>query len=239
VFVLIDSGTFSIAADFCAVVHQRWISSPFLNAFELLGVPPGVGERDLRGAYVRLMRLFKPEQFPEHFRRIREAHEVARQDKQFFAPFEEPGEPSTHAVDLPPAAQRPPERSEAGNPNAPAGERPVPESLPPSFEEERDEAWNWAIDTDETRADARLLELHNRHRERSETWLRLYYLLKAVPKSGRLSIGQECIDVESHQPVEGTDDCRKHGSKLHDGHRNPQPTRLRHTEASRRLVRMA
>jgi hypothetical protein len=50
---------------------SRWSTDPY----ELLGVERGVAPRDLKRNYTRLIRTFKPEQFPEHFRRIREAYE--------------------------------------------------------------------------------------------------------------------------------------------------------------------
>ena len=48
-----------------------WPTSPS----ELLGVAYGASIRDLRRAYTRLIRLYKPEQYPEQFRRIREAYD--------------------------------------------------------------------------------------------------------------------------------------------------------------------
>ena len=50
---------------------SQWPSDPH----ELLGVAHGVAPRELRRAYTRLIRRYKPEQHPEHFRRIREAYE--------------------------------------------------------------------------------------------------------------------------------------------------------------------
>src|SRR4051794_1748542 len=43
----------------------------------LLGVPRSVSETDLKRAYTRLIRKYKPEHAPEEFRRIREAYEAA------------------------------------------------------------------------------------------------------------------------------------------------------------------
>jgi hypothetical protein len=151
---------------------SRWPANPF----ELLGVPPGVSERDLRRAYTRLIRIYKPEQCPEHFRRIREAYEAARRYAAFFSDSETP-------ADLPilPTEQVQP-TSEAGNPGTPTSERRRPQSLPRSFEEELDEAWNWAVDGDEARAYARLLELRDRYPGRSDICLRLYSLLGVAPE---------------------------------------------------------
>jgi hypothetical protein len=151
-----------------------------LNPFELLGVQPGVSDRDLRRAYVRLIRIYKPEQFPEHFRRIREAYETARRYAQFYTAFQASGDSS----DLPPQNPPPtPDRTvvpEADNVSMPAAQGHV--SLPCPLEEELDEAWSWAVDGDEARAYARLLDLHNRYPERSEICLRLYSLLSVAPE---------------------------------------------------------
>jgi hypothetical protein len=54
--------------------YDRWPRDPF----ELLSISPEATEREARLAYTRLIRRFKPEQFPEHFRVIRTAYESAR-----------------------------------------------------------------------------------------------------------------------------------------------------------------
>ena len=156
---------------------SRWPENPF----ELLGVPPGVNERDLRRAYVRLIRIYKPEQFPEHFRRIREAYEAVRSYAKFHTAFETPADSPTLSAESQPVGEPVPATPEAGNFNTPVAERPRPQSLRRSLEEELDEAWNWAIEGDEAQAYARLLDLQNRYPERWETCLRLYCLLGAAP----------------------------------------------------------
>lgn len=55
---------------------SQWPHDPY----ELLGVPHGVSERELKKAYARLLRLYKPEHAPAEFRRIREAYEFIQQD---------------------------------------------------------------------------------------------------------------------------------------------------------------
>jgi hypothetical protein len=157
---------------------SRWPASPF----ELLGVRPGVSDRDLRRAYTRLIRVYKPEQFPEQFRRIREAYEAARQFASFFAtpdpetPADVPAPEDERSPDPRPVPATP----EAGdNTGTPVVDHPVPG--PRSLEEELDEAWDSAVDGDEARAYARLLELHDRHPERTDVCLRLYCLLSVAP----------------------------------------------------------
>jgi hypothetical protein len=46
------------------------------DSYQLLGVRQDVRHKELRRAYARLIRLFKPEHAPEEFRRIREAYEA-------------------------------------------------------------------------------------------------------------------------------------------------------------------
>jgi hypothetical protein len=54
---------------------KHWPDDPF----EVLGVTRGVSDADLRRAYTRLIRRFKPEHTPEQFRRVREAYEACQQ----------------------------------------------------------------------------------------------------------------------------------------------------------------
>jgi hypothetical protein len=93
---------------------SRWPA----DAYQLLGVERGVGPRDLRRAYTRLIRIYKPEQYPEHFRRIREAYEnILRHAELFGFLHSQSGPPSdeTPAAD-PPAADV---GSDAPQPDAP------------------------------------------------------------------------------------------------------------------------
>src|SRR5438309_11363612 len=64
-----------------------------IDPYELLGVERTADARELRRAYTRLIRVFKPEQFPEQFRRIREAYEFADRFASFL--FVETPEPAT------------------------------------------------------------------------------------------------------------------------------------------------
>jgi len=53
---------------------QRWPRDPF----GLLGLDRDADFRQARRAYVQLIRRFKPDQFPEHFQRIRAAFEIVQ-----------------------------------------------------------------------------------------------------------------------------------------------------------------
>jgi hypothetical protein len=137
--------------------------------------PPGVSERDLRRAYARLIRAYKPEQFPEHFRRIREAYEAAQRYAQYFSVFEAAADSPVQAAESPPTPEQTPATPEGGATGTPA------ERLLSSLEEELDAAWSYAVEGDEARAYASLLDLQSRHAERSDVCLRLYCLLKVAP----------------------------------------------------------
>src|SRR4051812_38918873 len=52
-----------------------WPTDPFA----LLGVTPGASGADVKRAYTRLLRRFKPEHHPDQFRRIREAYEACQE----------------------------------------------------------------------------------------------------------------------------------------------------------------
>src|SRR3569623_1984264 len=57
------------------------------NAHALLGVPHEVDRSAARRAYHQLIRRFKPEQYPEHFRRIREAYDEVLQNVELYERF--------------------------------------------------------------------------------------------------------------------------------------------------------
>src|SRR5881396_2443210 len=89
---------------------KQWPRDPH----QLLGTKPGVAPKALRQAYTRLIRRFKPEQFPEHFRRIREAYDQVQAYGWYdfsHNPVAEtpatPPEPGLAIPELPEEAQRP------------------------------------------------------------------------------------------------------------------------------------
>jgi hypothetical protein len=153
------------------------------DSFALLGVSRNVNERDLKRAYTRLIRTYKPEHFPEQFRRIREAYETAKNRVPFHLAFETPAEsPATLPSESPPPRKRSPAPLEADNLRMPDLERPAPQPPLRTVEEELDDAWNWTVEGDETRAYAHLLGLLDRYPKRSEICARLYSLLLVAPE---------------------------------------------------------
>jgi hypothetical protein len=76
----------------------RWPES----AFEILGVQPGVSPRDLRRAYTNLIRVYKPEHYPDQFRRIREAFETLQRYAFYYQSESAPDEDGSASVHSPP-----------------------------------------------------------------------------------------------------------------------------------------
>ena len=140
-------------------ILSRWPD----NAFELLGVSPGVLPRELRRAYTRLIRIYKPEQFPEHFRRIRAAFE---QVLRFAELFGHSAEPETMGPPVPPPAAL-----KAHEPSA---------NLPPVLrpEDAEREFWELACQGEVERAYDGFLCLNREHPGRTEVLVRLYWLLE-------------------------------------------------------------
>lgn len=52
---------------------ERWPASPFV----LLNVDPGASQQQVKSAYARLIRIYKPDHFPDQFQRIRQAYHDA------------------------------------------------------------------------------------------------------------------------------------------------------------------
>src|SRR4051812_35481070 len=78
------------------------------DPFELLGVAAGASETELKRAYTRLIRRFKPEHSPEQFRLVREAYEAALQGSGWRGHFLPPvPPPPTPPASPPPVAREP------------------------------------------------------------------------------------------------------------------------------------
>ncbi len=57
---------------------DRWPNSPW----QLLGIDPNASQKELRTAYVRLIRKYKPEFYPQQYHRIRSAYDSLKQTTQ-------------------------------------------------------------------------------------------------------------------------------------------------------------
>jgi hypothetical protein len=140
----------------------RWPENPH----ELLGVPRDVSPRDLRKVYTRLIREYKPEQFPEQFRRIRAAYELALKLAEFFTRSGEPGTPATGGPDK----ESPPVAAPPGSPRR----------FDPA--EDANALWELAAAGHHGRAYAGLVELFRRQPDQADLPLRLYWLLVLEPE---------------------------------------------------------
>ena len=149
---------------------RQWPDDPF----RLLGVVPPVTEEDLKRAYTRLIRRFKPEHHPEQFRRVREAYETALQHLQWFGLFRDSpaSEPSASPSPSTPTTAPP---SESVTERAPEVHRPLPVIDPV------EEAWGLALEGRRAEAYGRLIELEQAQPESSKLPLCLYWLLTIDP----------------------------------------------------------
>src|SRR5262245_44111221 len=147
------------------------------RAYELLGVDPHVDPRELRRVYTRLIRRYKPEQFPEHFRRIREAYETVLRQAEFFQTIR--GADTDEDDDSAASSDEPSGPGEASAKGAAAVQpwRPVP-----SLVEELEELWRRACAGEEAAAYRRLLELQQSEPASVDVLLRLYWLLTLTPE---------------------------------------------------------
>jgi hypothetical protein len=145
----------------------RWPKGPY----ELLGVDHQVNPRDLRRIYTRLIRKYKPEQFPEHFRRIREAYEIVLRQAEFFQTIRGATAEESDKADA--ASDEAPTETEASaRPWRPA----------PSLVEELEQLWRRACAGEEAAVYRRLLELHQAEPRSVDVLQRLYWLLLLTPE---------------------------------------------------------
>lgn len=135
----------------------EWPTDPFA----VLGVEPGASETDIKRAYTRLIRRFKPEHAPEQFRRVREAYEACLQGFRWLAP-----PPEFHWTD--PAPRPEPDATRPAEPEPPRGD-------------EIDRLWDLAVGGDEAAAYAGLVALVEGGDARADLPLRLYWLLGLNP----------------------------------------------------------
>jgi hypothetical protein len=166
----------------------RWPDDPYA----LLGVRPGILPRELRRVYAQLIRVYKPEQYPEHFRRIRAAYELVLQHAEFFSRMhtaEEESDPVEGAapaevVEQIPTMPRPvvPE-NDVDAPTWPDFDpRDVPLARTPGPVEEVRDLWQHAVAGDAATAYRRLVELHDRQPHAVAPYAPLYWLLTLHPE---------------------------------------------------------
>lgn len=136
------------------------------NPYELLGVGQDVDRRNLRRAYVRLIRVFKPEHFPDQFRRIRDAYESIDGFLQYREQYGI-GEPAGNEPTAMPRNNR---------------LEPIEESAAVhTLGDDCDAAWQLAKTGDWAGAYRRLCEIERRRPGNADICIRLYWLLTMQP----------------------------------------------------------
>lgn len=145
---------------------KRWPRDPY----EVLGVSPDLDAKEIRRAYMRLIRRFKPEQYPEQFRRVREAYEAASLYSQWLP---RPG------ADLGPIPATTPATEEVDLPTT--GEAQVPLKTIGLEASDFDKAWRLALDGDKQAAYSRLVAQQESGGASVDITMRLYWLLFVRP----------------------------------------------------------
>lgn len=155
-----------------------WPDDPHL----LLGVGEQADLPTLRRAYNRLIRRYRPDEFPAEFQQIRQAYETACSFAQWRDQFPDDDDSEDDGAETAAAgnADSPHNDEEDLSSNFPSSAvQPDPSAV--GFQEEIDEAWNRAKEGDIRSAYRSLIQLHERRPELDEVVLRLYWLLKIKP----------------------------------------------------------
>ncbi len=155
---------------------RDWPTDPFA----LLGVSRSASEADVKRAYTRLIRKYKPEHAPDEFRRVREAYESAVEQSRWYrdAP---PVRDTFRDFPLGPSAS--PVPPEAGTGEAPGQphETQIDPPVRPAVVDPVEEAWADAAAGRWADAYFALVTLANAHPNRADLPLRLYWLLALRP----------------------------------------------------------
>lgn len=153
---------------------RDWPADPFA----LLGVGRGASETDVKRAYTRLIRRFKPEHHPDQFRRIREAYEACLDGFRWLAPPPDHLRPDRPSIRVQPTELHSP----SAEPSPSPGQDPAPEPKPTARPvDEVDRLWAAAIDGRADEAYAELARLSEARPDRADLPLRLYWLLGLHP----------------------------------------------------------
>jgi hypothetical protein len=163
------------------------------DPFKLLGVRLDADAKELKLAYVRLIKRFKPEQFPEHFRRIREAYEFASSDLAFRALFGSTFDEPDLSASTKSAANTSESETESSQES---GGSPAP-AAPNASVVER--AWRMACGGEWPDAYRELGRAFTEDQNQSESAVRLYWLLRLTPD----------LDPE-RQPIDWLADSLRH-----------------------------
>jgi hypothetical protein len=142
-----------MSADHLPEDLRRWPRDPY----QVLGVPPHCDPLEARRAYTRLIRHFKPEQYPEHFRLIREAYDAVKRMAEY------------RQLD---------QQDDEDGPETPVADAPVG----PIAGDRLQTLWDLACDGREQEAYTGLREMYEANPHSSELPARLYAMLLANPE---------------------------------------------------------
>lgn len=141
------------------------------DSWSILGVDERISPRELKRVYTRLIRIYKPEQFPEQFRRIRAAYEDAARYAAWNGEGVDSEAEETHEPEQP-SAETKHEEPIAG---WPADHRA------PTFDKQLSTIWDFACRGQEQSAYDQLLEMLRMRPGDPDLCIRLYWLLKTTP----------------------------------------------------------
>ena len=151
-----------------------------LDPYALLGVGHGIDPRELRKRYNALIRRFKPEQYPEQFRRIREAYDQVKMQEQWRRHVPPPESEPLPEMRVPgPIHDPPPSVPDSSPGDAEAWTAPPPR---PTFEAELERLWTLAVAGMVDEAYRGLRDLEREQPNSRELAVRRYWLVTAFPE---------------------------------------------------------
>jgi hypothetical protein len=86
------------------------------DPYVLLDVRPGASVEQIRRAYLRKVKVWKPDRHPAEFRRIREAYDRLREEEQWFHAWQQAGEVVRRAAEEQASAEAPAQESSGDEP---------------------------------------------------------------------------------------------------------------------------
>lgn len=152
------------------------------DAFAILNVPGTADERTIKRAYHQLIRLYKPEHFPEQFRRIREAFDSATGIAQWRARFndddeEDDDEPAGEDSSSGPRPESPDESS-----TSPSQDDEAADSVSVPQHRRRTDPWDLVVSGDPRAAWTELETRYRQSPDEEQTAIQRYWLARLHPE---------------------------------------------------------
>jgi hypothetical protein len=134
---------------------------------EILGVGRRADERAIKLAYAERIKRFKPERFPQHFRRLREAYETVKRSNRWAAQYDDADNDEGEAAEEEPAKEAVPSPALA-----------IVEAAKP----ERDDRWERACNGEHEAVFREYLALTETRASDPEPYVRLFWIATAFPE---------------------------------------------------------